>query len=121
MCTIESFEDYVDPIQEAIDDLLLPTLFGQSHLLPNEVRRLVTLTTAQGGLGMPDLTADAPQQFAASKSITTAHVDSITSQSTFMAKDLRRSLRDIISHLRGRVTKRKWKALTQLSPQICCD
>ena len=26
MRTIESFEDYVDPIQEAIDDLLLPTL-----------------------------------------------------------------------------------------------
>ena len=24
--TIESFEDYVDPIQEAIDDLLLSTL-----------------------------------------------------------------------------------------------
>ena len=29
MRTIELFEDYVDPIQEAIDDLLLPTLFGQ--------------------------------------------------------------------------------------------
>ncbi|CAH3148523.1 unnamed protein product, partial [Pocillopora meandrina] len=37
------------------------------------------------GLGMPDLRAEAPQQFATSKSITTAHVDSITSQSTFMA------------------------------------
>ncbi|CAH3156567.1 unnamed protein product [Pocillopora meandrina] len=52
--------DYVDPIQEAIDDLLLPTLFGQSEPLPNEVRLLVTLTTAQGGLGMPDLRAGAP-------------------------------------------------------------
>ena len=31
MRTIESLEDYVDPIQEAIDDLLLlPTLFGQT-------------------------------------------------------------------------------------------
>ena len=79
------FEDYVDPIQEAIDDLLLPTLFGQSEPLPNEVRLLVTLTTAQGGLGMPDLRAEAPQQLAASKSITTARVDSIKSQSTFMA------------------------------------
>ena len=35
---------------------------------------------------MPDLRAEAPQQFAASKSITTAHVDSITSQSTIMAQ-----------------------------------
>ena len=33
MHTIESFEDYVDPIQEAIDDLLLPTLFGQTEPL----------------------------------------------------------------------------------------
>ena len=79
-------EDYVDPIQEAIDDLHLPTLFGQSEPLPNEVRLLVTLTTAEGGLGMPDLRAEARQQFAASKSITTAHIDSITSQSTFMAQ-----------------------------------
>ena len=38
MRTIDSFEDYVDPIQEAIDDLLLPTFFGQSEPLPNEVR-----------------------------------------------------------------------------------
>ena len=29
MRTIESFEVYVDPIQEVIEDLLLPTLFGQ--------------------------------------------------------------------------------------------
>ena len=85
MRTIDSFEDYVDPIQEAIDDLLLPSLFGQSEPLPNEVRLLVTLTTAQGGLGMPDLRAEVPQQFAGSKSITTAHIDSFTSQSTFMA------------------------------------
>ena len=85
MRTIDSFEDYVDPIQEGIDDLLLPNLFGQSEPLPDEVRLLVTLTMAQRGLGMPDLRADAPQQFAASKSITTAHVDSITSQRTFMA------------------------------------
>ena len=46
MCTIESFEDYVDPIQEAIDDLLLPTLFGQTDPLkiPSDLRQLVTLT-----------------------------------------------------------------------------
>ena len=51
MRTIESFEDFVDPIQEAIDDLLLP-----SHL-----RKLVTLTPAQGGLDVPDLRFEASQ------------------------------------------------------------
>ena len=84
MRTIESFEDYFEPIQEAIDDLLLPTLFGQTELLPSDLRQLVTLTFAQGGLGVPDLRFEAPQQFAASTSITAPHVDSITTQSMFM-------------------------------------
>ena len=34
MRTIGSFEDYVDPTQEVIDDLFLPTLFGQTEPLP---------------------------------------------------------------------------------------
>ena len=63
MRTIESFEDYVDPIQEAIDDLLLPTLFGQTEPLPSNLRQLVTLTPAQGGLGVPDLRFEAPQLY----------------------------------------------------------
>ena len=78
MRTIESFEDYVDPIQEVIDDLLLPTLFGQTEPLPSNLRQLVTLTPAQGGLGVPDLQYEAPQQFAAFTTITASHVDSIT-------------------------------------------
>ena len=84
MRTIESFEDYVDPIQEAIDDLLLPTLFVQTEPLPSDLRQLVTLTAAQGGLGVPDLWFDAPLQFAASTPITASHVDSIATQSMFM-------------------------------------
>ncbi|XP_068703853.1 uncharacterized protein, partial [Montipora foliosa] len=82
--TIKSFEDYIDPVQEVIDDLLLPTFFDQTEPLPDEVRQLATLTTAQGGLGVPDLRSEAPQQFTASASITAAHVDSITTQSTIM-------------------------------------
>ena len=82
--TIEPFEDYVDPIQEAIDDLFLPTLFGQTDPLPSDLRQLVTLTPTQGGLGVPDLRFEAPQQFAASTAITASHVDSITTQNTFM-------------------------------------
>ena len=84
MRAIGSFEVYVDPVQEVIEDLLLPTLFGQSEPLPNEVRRLATLATGQGGLGIPDLKSEAPQQFAASRLITTAHVDSIIPQSSIM-------------------------------------
>ena len=84
MDTIESFEDYVDPIQEAIDDLLLPTLFGQTEPFLSDLCQLVTLTPSQGGLGVSDLRFEAPQQFAASTLITAQHVDSITTQSMFM-------------------------------------
>ena len=76
MHTIESFEDYVDPIQEAIDDLLLPTLFSQTEPLPSDLCQLVTLTPAQGGLGVPDLRFEAPQQFAVSTLIMAPQVDS---------------------------------------------
>ena len=55
MRAIGSFKVYVVPIHEVIEDLLLPVLFGQSEPLPNEVRRLTTLATGQGGLGIPDL------------------------------------------------------------------
>ena len=49
------------------------------------MRRLPTLATGQRGLGIPDLKSEAPQQFAASRLINTAHVDSITSQGSIMA------------------------------------
>ena len=61
MRTIESFEDYVDPIQEAIDDLLLPTLFGRTEPLPSDLRQLLTLTPTKRGLGIPDLRFEDPQ------------------------------------------------------------
>ena len=84
MYTIKSFEDYVDPIQEVIDYLLLPTLSGQTEPLPSDLRQLVTLTPAQGGLGAPDLRFEATQQFSASTSIAASHLDSITTHSMFM-------------------------------------
>ena len=66
------------------DRRLLPTLFGQTEPLSSDLRRLVTLTPAQGGLGVPDLRFKAPQQFAASTLIIALHVDSITTQSMSM-------------------------------------
>ena len=56
----------------------------QTEPHPSDQRQLVTLTPAQGGLGVPDLRFEAPQQFAASTSITAPHVDSITTQSMLM-------------------------------------
>ena len=84
MRTIEAFEEYVDPVHEALNEILLPQLFGQEELLSSELCELVTLTPAQGGLGVPNLKIEAPQQYAASKLFTKQHVDSIKCQSASM-------------------------------------
>ena len=51
MRTIDSFEDYVEPIEEAINDIFLPVLFHQTESLPAELRELFVLLPAQGGSG----------------------------------------------------------------------
>ena len=121
MRTIGSFEDYVDPIQEVIEDLLLPTLFGQSEPLTNEVRRLATLTTGQGGLGISDLRSEAPQQFVASRLITTVHVDCITSRSPIMVPG-ERSTEELKRHqqsLKRASAKEKMDGIdSSLSPDL---
>ena len=118
MRTIGSFEDYVDPIPEVIEDLLLPTLFGQSEPLSNEVCRLATLATGHGGLSIPDLRSEAPQQFAASRLLTTAHVDSITSQSSIMVPE-EKSMEELKRHqqsLKRAIAKEKIDS--SLSPDL---
>ena len=74
MRTIDFFEDYVEPIDEAINGIFLPVLFRQSEHLPDELRELFTLPPAQGGLGIPDLKAEVSQQYAASTIIIAPHV-----------------------------------------------
>ena len=74
MRTIDSFEDYVEPTDEAINDIFLPILFRQTEPLPDELRELFTLPPVQGGLGIPDLKAEVSQQYAASKLIIAPHV-----------------------------------------------
>ena len=84
MRTIKSFEDYTNPIDEVINEMLLPTLFGQTEPLPDELTGILTISPAQGGLGMPALSEETPQQYTASKLITASHVESIITQSTTM-------------------------------------
>ena len=69
MRTTESFKDYMEPIEEAINDIFLPVLFRQTEPLPDELRELFALPPAQGCLGIPDLKAEVSQQYAASKLI----------------------------------------------------
>ena len=83
--TIESFEEYVNPIEEVIHS----SLFGRAEPLPEELKELVSLSSAQGGIGIPDLKRENLEQFNASLDITAPHVNSIvTKSSTIPAREL---------------------------------
>ena len=73
MRTIDSFEDYVEPIDEVINDIFLPVLFCQTEPLPDELREPFPIAPAQGALGIPYLKAETSQQYAASKLIRAPH------------------------------------------------
>ena len=80
---VESFEEFVDPIEEVIHTSFLPSLFGRAEPLPEKlIKELVSLTPAQGGIGIPDLKRESLEQFNASLNITAPHVNSIVSQSS---------------------------------------
>ncbi|XP_015754653.1 PREDICTED: uncharacterized protein LOC107334236 [Acropora digitifera] len=87
--TIESFEEYVDPIEEMMHTSFLPSLFGRAEPLPKELKELVNLSPAQGGIGIPDLERERLEQFNTSLDITAPHVNSIVTQcSTNPAREL---------------------------------
>ena len=78
------------------------TYFSQHCLVKQspflcELRQLVTLSPAQGG-GLPNLRLEAPNQFAASVSISASHVEFITTQSIFMVAGLK-SREELRRHL----------------------
>lgn len=80
--TIESFEEYVDPIEELIHTSFLPSFFGRAESLPEELKELVNLSSAQSGIGIPDLKRESLEQFNASLGITPSHLNSIVPQSS---------------------------------------
>ena len=73
MRAVDSFEDYVEPIDEVINDIFLPVLFCQTEPLPDELREPFPIAPAQGALGIPYLKAETSQQYAASKLIRAPH------------------------------------------------
>ena len=114
-------EDYEESVDEAINDIFLPVLFGQTEPLPEELRELFTLSPPQEGLGIPDMKAEAPQQYAASKLIIARHVAAICTRSTFMPvgeqtmEDLKRQQQPLKTTA---ATLRRKAIDTSLSPDL---
>ena len=77
---VEGFGDYTDGIQEIISHILVPTFFGNEAPFELHHLNLFSLPTSLGGLGIPFLKDEATQQYAASLSLTSPHVESIVAQ-----------------------------------------
>ena len=105
-------------------EILLPQLFGQEKRRPGELCELVTLTPAQGGLEVPNLKAEAPLQYPASKLFTKIHVDSIKCQSTDMGPseqsiDDLKGIQKTIMMETAKIRMDSIDASKHLYPQMC--
>ncbi|CAH3033039.1 unnamed protein product, partial [Porites evermanni] len=118
--TIESFEEYVDPIEEVIHTSFLPSLFGRAEPLPEELKKLVSLSPAKGGIGIPDLQRESLEQFNASLDITALHVNFIVTQSsTIPARELMEERkREINAKRRAAAKSRIGRVDESLSPDL---
>ena len=112
--TIESFEEYVDPIE---DTSFLPSLFGRAEPLPKELKELVNLSPAQGGIGIPDLKRESSEQFTALLGITAPHVNSIATQSsTNPARELMEETKREVNAQRRAATKSRIDRIDESLP-----
>ena len=78
--TIEGFEEFVEPVDNLLNNKFLPILFGNEFSIIAEHRDLLALNTSQGGLGIPIIANEAKEQHRASKKITKIHTDAIICQ-----------------------------------------
>ena len=53
MRTIPGFEDYIEPVQDILNDLFVPTLIGQEEPMSDALSSLFSLPPRDGGLGIP--------------------------------------------------------------------
>ena len=118
--TIELFEEYVDPIKEVIHTSFLPSLFGRVEPLPEELKGLVSLSPAQGKIGIPNLKGESSEQFNASLNITAPHVNSIVTQcSTIPARELMEERKREINAQRSAAAKSRIDRIDELlSPDL---
>ena len=100
--TIDNFEDYTKPIDSILTDRFLPALFGGNCDVITNNRDLLTLNPSDGGIGVSNISQEAPKQRQASVKITKIHVSAVKEQKRTMptadeegktAKDIKNSVK----------------------------
>ena len=98
----------------------LSSLFGRAKPLPEKLKELVSLSPAQGGIGIPDLKRESLEQFNASLDITAPHVNSIVTQSSIIpARELMEERKCEINAKRRAAAKSRIDRIDEsLSPDL---
>jgi len=83
--TIPDFGTYLKPIQELLDEKLLPVLFGYETSFPTHLLNLFSLPVKNGGLGITNVIEDSELQFEGSIHITSLQTEDIINQSKHLS------------------------------------
>jgi hypothetical protein len=78
--TIPDFGLYLSPVQNLIENELLPAIFGSDTPLPPHLLEVVALPVRHGGLGIANVLKEAAKQFEGSTTITRLHTEAIINQ-----------------------------------------
>jgi len=98
MRTIPGMEEYLKPLDDAINLRLIPALVGND--LNNEERALFSLPTRDGGMGIPILTEAAPTEFISSTTVNAPLAAIIALQETELPDE--NVVRDVVQEDRRR-------------------
>ena len=79
MRTVEATQQLLQPLEDAIRQLLLPAITGKSDISDLE-RNLIALPAHLGGLGIPNPTATSPTEHKALLQVTAPLVGAIIEQ-----------------------------------------
>ena len=117
---IESFEEYVDPIEEAIHTFFLHYSVERSLFLKNLRNLSVVYHLRRAGLGFPDLKRESLEQFNASLDITAPHVNSIVTRSPIIpARELMEERKREVNAKRRAAAKSRIERIDEsLSPNL---
>ena len=88
MRTIPSFKDYIEPVQNILNDFFVPTLFGQEEHMSDVLSNLFSLPPRDGSLRTL-VKEEMRQQHIASTVITELHIEAILEQRMTMAVNSR--------------------------------
>ena len=115
--TVQGCGPWFAPIENAINDIFLPSLLKTTHISP-QMRSLYALPVRFGVLGIPQPTNTADDSFKTSQNATQHLVDAIRQSSSFSLKMHQESMKNAKTEYKKEKDEKQEKELKALLPTI---